>query len=861
MYQDFYFNQGVGARTADLAPVRLPTMISEHDSGGFLSGGAGLFGLSSEPAPTFEITHSQACSCSSCCGSDEKAAGPAPAGDEPIFVDGDIAGDTSTTATITVGGSLTSELETVGDTDWIAITLTAGQTIDIALFGSGANPVADTYLRVRDSSGNVLAFNDDADGLNSALTFTATGAGTYYIEVDSYVSSYTGEYTLTVNEGVPPEPLEVYTYDEIAVQLTHTFWESTGRSARSWDVGSDGSITVNITALSADGQFLARAALDMWTDVTGIQFVEVSSGAEMTFQDTQSGAYASSSTSGGTIISSTINVSLNWIESYGASLNSYSFQTYIHEIGHALGLGHGGNYNGSANYPTDASYANDSWATTIMSYFSQNENTYFADQGFDYNFVLTPMAGDIAAVEALYGLSSSTRLGNTVYGFNSTSDRDIHDATQFVSVAYTIVDSGGNDTLDYSGFTQDQVINLNPETFMNIGGETGNVVIGRGTVIENAFGGSGADTIDGNQANNGIQGNDGNDTVNGRGGDDTIYGQAGSDSLYGNGGNDRLYGGDDRDYLYGGNDADSAYGGAGNDVIVGNYGDDTLNGGVGDDLVFAGYGNDTVDGGDGRDTVRGGFGTDTITGGQGTDALYGGAGNDSLYGGTGQDFLYGGNGADFLSGGAQDDRLEGDEGDDRLDGNDGNDNLLGGGGNDVVIGGTGDDLLRGGNGNDFLRGGNGSDNLGGGAGADRLTGGAGNDVLTGGTGADEFAFIAMGTGNADTITDFSVADDTIVFDGSIFGALNAGVLAAGAFRIGNAAQDANDRIIYNSNTGELFYDADGVGGAEQKLVAQLSAGLALTNADFFTESGAANAGLTDIKQDYDLSAMPEFIFT
>ncbi|MDP4575540.1 M10 family metallopeptidase C-terminal domain-containing protein [Qipengyuania sp. G39] len=857
MYQDFYFNQWVGARMAESAQIRLANMVSEHDSGGFLSSGASLFALSSDPAPTFEITHSQACSCSSCCGSDEKATGPTPAGDEPVFVAGDIAGDTSTTATITVGGSLTSELETVGDTDWVAITLTAGQTIDISLFGSGANPVGDTYLRVRDSSGNIVAFNDDADGLNSALTFTATGAGTYYIEVDSYLSSYTGEYTLTVDEGVPPEPLDVYTYDEIAVQLTQTYW---GGSARSWDVGADGSITVNITELSADGQFLARAALETWTDATGIQFVEVGGVAEITFQDSDSGAYAFSSVSGGTISSSTVNVSLDWIENYGAGLNSYSFQTYIHEIGHALGLGHGGNYNGSAGYPNDASYANDSWATTIMSYFSQNENTYFANQGFDYNFVLTPMAGDIAAVEALYGLSSSTRLGNTVYGFNSTSDRDIHDATQFVSIAYTIVDSGGNDTLDYSGFTQDQVINLNPETFMNIGGETGNVVIGRGTVIENAFGGSGADTIDGNQANNGIQGNDGNDTVNGRGGDDTIYGQAGSDSLYGNGGNDSLFGGDDRDYLYGGNDADSAYGGSGNDVVIGNYGDDTLNGGVGDDLIFAGYGNDTVDGGDGRDTMRGGFGTDTLSGGQGTDAIYGGAGDDTLYGGTGQDFLYGGNGADFLSGGAQDDRLEGDEGDDRLDGNDGNDNVLGGGGNDVVIGGTGDDLLRGGSGNDFLRGGNGSDNLGGGAGADRLTGGAGNDIVTGGTGADEFAFIAMGTGNADTITDFSVADDTIVFDGSIFGALNAGVLAAGAFRIGNSAQDANDRIIYNNNTGELFYDSDGAGGAEQKLVAQLSAGLALTNADFFTESGAANAGLADIKQDYNLAAMPEFIF-
>ena len=63
-------------------------------------------------------------------------------------------------------------------------------------------------------------------------------------------------------------------------------------------------------------------------------------------------------------------------------LNTYAFQTYIHEIGHALGLGHPGNYNGEARYPNDAEFQNDSWAMSIMSYFGQTENTYFAGLGF-----------------------------------------------------------------------------------------------------------------------------------------------------------------------------------------------------------------------------------------------------------------------------------------------------------------------------------------------------------------------------------------------------------------------------------------------------------------------------------------------
>jgi serralysin len=60
-----------------------------------------------------------------------------------------------------------------------------------------------------------------------------------------------------------------------------------------------------------------------------------------------------------------------------------------------------------------------------------------------------------------------------------------------------------------------------------------------------------------------------------------------------------------------------------------------------------------------------------------------------------------------------------------------------------------------------------------------------------------------------------------------------GVLAASAFHIGAAAADALDRIIYNSTTGALSFDADGVGGAAAVQFADLSANLAMTNGDFF----------------------------
>ena len=90
------------------------------------------------------------------------------------------------------------------------------------------------------------------------------------------------------------------------------------------------------------------------------------------------------------------------------------------------------------------------------------------------------------------------------------------------------------------------------------------------------------------------------------------------------------------------------------------------------------------------------------------------------------------------------------------------------------------------------------------------------------------------TKNLDTITDFSVADDTIALENAIFTALGAapGILSAGAFVIGTAASDAANRIVYNSDTGALFYDSDGSAQGESVQIATLATGLLLTNNDF-----------------------------
>ena len=142
--------------------------------------------------------------------------------------------------------------------------------------------------------------------------------------------------------------------------------------------------------------------------------------------------------------------------------------------------------------------------------------------------------------------------------------------------------------------------------------------------------------------------------------------------------------------------------------------------------------------------------------------------------------------------------------------------ILTGGANINGFGNVLNNGLVGNSGMNVLNGGDGIDQLSGASGNDQLAGGLGNDVLIGGVGKDTFLFHTAlnATSNVDTVTDFKVIDDTVRLENAVFTALTAtGALNADAFHIGAAAADAEDRIIYNSATGALLYDANGVGGA------------------------------------------------
>jgi len=388
------------------------------------------------------------------------------------------------------------------------------------------------------------------------------------------------------------ELLPAFEYGQISDFLAYNWL-----GGASFNVAPGGTLTVNVTQLTIDGKNLALQALEAWTMVTGINFQQIGGAAKITFDDADAGAFAgidSWSGPGGTIYAASVNVGTGWFVNNGTTTDSYSFLTYMHEIGHTLGLDHAGNYNGSATYITEGPasygnnhYLNDSWQASIMSYFSPYENTSI-EAGWDYfvsgfSGVMTPMIADILAIQALYGTAGNLRTGDTTYGQGSNAG-GYYDEWIKADAAFTIIDDGGIDKINFSNETANQTVDLNPEAISSVGGLTGNMVIMRGTIIEKFFSGSGDDFLTGNIAKNVLWGGDGKDVIKGKGGEDIIRGDNGNDVLNGNGKDDLLIGGLGNDILRGGRGAD---------VLDGGNGDDTLMGGIGRDRLVGGAGADT----------------------------------------------------------------------------------------------------------------------------------------------------------------------------------------------------------------------------------------------------------------------------
>ena len=494
---------------------------------------------------------------------------------------------------------------------------------------------------------------------------------------------------------------------------------------------------------------------------------------------------------------------------------TFNFQTFVHEIGHGLGLAHPHDTGqGTSVFPGVSSpydvgnFGLNQSIYTVMSYNQASGSTVGAGN------VAGPMAFDIAAIQQLYGVNTTFMAGDNIYQLDGVAGN----THQWLC----LWDAGGDDEIRFGGAGAAHIdlraATLQPEVggggfASTVQGQAGGYTIANGVIIENASGGSGNDTIIGNAADNRLDGGRGADALAGGAGNDTYVIDNASDTISenANGGLDIVRTSVSRtlevnveNLVLTGAGAIDGTGNVGVNAITGNAGANILDGQGGADQLLGGAGDDiyVVDNpgdvviefqGQGRDQVlssisfsidliadvedivltgaaninaTGNFRDNHLTGNAGVNILSGGGGND-IYdlsvgdlvienAGEGIDKEVSATASFVLSGNVEFGELQG------L----GNLNLTGNELDNTLRGNAGRNTLSGGGGTDVLIGGGGNDRFYGGAANDTLIGGLGRDVMSGGQGADVFVFARIADSGKvpatrDTISDFRHGEDKI----------------------------------------------------------------------------------------------------
>ena len=306
----------------------------------------------------------------------------------------------------TIAGDLSSE----HDKDWFKIYLHKGITYEIRLTG-----LTKGHVTLKDDQGTTIQeSNQEING--ARLVINPTMSGTYYIEIASEEGE-NGSYQMTVQQERP-----VGTYQDIADYLESGYWtwDNVGKSI--FDISQDNIITVNLDALDADTAQLAKQAFAAWSNVTNLEFTYVSENENIRIEGNSGRPASTYWRSTGTnlefIEQAVINIPPSWLEQFGYTTDSYGFTTLLHEIGHALGLGHPGPYDGSANWGTENVFLADSWQASVLSYIEQNENEWLQA---DLAYPVTPMIADVLAIQSMYGKPDAINGGNTRYGYEANT--------------------------------------------------------------------------------------------------------------------------------------------------------------------------------------------------------------------------------------------------------------------------------------------------------------------------------------------------------------------------------------------------------------------------------------------------------
>ena len=451
----------------------------------------------------------------------------------------------------TINGSVSSAT----DKDFFSITLNAGEMLILDVDGTTD---LDSVLRVFDQFGNELATNDDlgifdpgstahsgvAHNMDSLIKMRAPTTGTYFFSIEPFVetsgTSSSGNYVLNVSIG-PRASAAQLIEEDIQALLSGSTWSSTSLtysfpiSADQYGAGEAAEERGSFQPLLAAQQTAVRQILAQASNLTDLVFTNLTSGqgsAQLRYARTTDGetahAYYPGEGDGGD----------SWYNSASGDydqpvLGNYGWTTFLHETGHALGLKHG--HESPALSPI-----HNSLEYSVMTYSSYVGAPTSEDGGYtneEYGYPQTFMMFDIAALQRMYGADFTANAGDSVYTWNpNTGAFLINGAVQQTPganrVFMTLWDGGGTDTYDLSSYSAVGTgiqIDLRPGEWSlfsavqkaNLGdgrfaiGNVANALQYNGdarSLIENAIGTSGNDTITGNNAVNRLTGGAGSDS-------------------------------------------------------------------------------------------------------------------------------------------------------------------------------------------------------------------------------------------------------------------------------------------------------------------------------------------------------------